>query len=54
LAFYWKDAPAMKALLRGSLKNGELGMSEMVERSITMRVGELGNRLGWAMYPQFL
>jgi integrase len=45
LRAYIADAPAMGLLLRGSLKSGELG-GGMGERSITIRVGELGSRLG--------
>lgn len=45
LRAYMANAPAMGLLLRGSLKNGKLG-GGMGERSITIRVGELGSRLG--------
>lgn len=40
------DAPAMGALLRSSVKGGALAASGMTERSVWVRVGELGKRVG--------
>lgn len=45
-SYMTQDATAMGKLLRGSLKSGELTDGGMVERSITIRVGELGERIG--------
>jgi integrase len=46
LRAYLPYAPALGPLLRGSRKGGNLDGYGMAERSITMRVGELGAALG--------
>lgn len=46
LRAYMPDAPAMGPLLRASRKNGELTEAGMTERSISLRVGQLGSRIG--------
>jgi integrase len=45
-AYLAADAPALGLLLRGSRKSGELAGVGMSERSISVRVGELGERIG--------
>ncbi len=45
LRAYMPDAPAMGPLLRASRKSGRLTDAGMTERSISVRVGELGNRI---------
>jgi len=42
------DAPAQGYLLRQSVKGGTLGAAGMTERSLWVRVGELGDRIGLA------
>lgn len=48
LKAYQDYAPALGFLLRKSLKSGELGDAGMSERSLWVRVGELGERIGIA------
>lgn len=46
LRAYMPDAPAMGPLLRASRKGGELTEAGMTERSISIRVGQMGSRIG--------